>query len=69
MEIKLFLKIMSGEGSDGRENSVRAHDRRQFDVSDSWAGFKSNSPSPDGLTPSLGCQCKVIGRKVYYGPG
>ena len=39
---------------------------RQFDVSSSQAGLGSNSSLLDGSAP-LGCQCKVIGRKVHYG--
>ena len=69
MEVRLFLKKISMEDSDSRKNSVKDHDPRQFDVLSSQTKFGSDSPSLDRLTPSLGCQCKVIGRKVYYGLG
>ena len=66
MEIRLFLGKMSEEDDDGRKN-IEGCDSRQFDVLGSQAGFGPNNPSFNGPIP-LGCQCKIIGGKVYYGP-
>ena len=41
---------------------------KQFDVLSSWVELRSSSLSLDRSAPSLGCQCKVIGGTVYYGP-